>query len=137
MIVADQDLHSFLGPADESGLHHGVPMLANSAFQFIFLQQSGQKAMVQEHFPDIPAGMIENLPLLPQGACIAKLPDDLLQIAMTASPFEQAVLSSRLQDQERARRLMVQMMKETWAMSENGRMERSDKEVMGAEIEHG
>jgi hypothetical protein len=137
MIVADQDLHSFLGPADESGLHHGVPMLANSAFQFIFLQQSGQKAMVQEHFPDIPAGMIENLPLLPQGACIAKLPDDLLQIAMTASPFEQAVLSSRLQDQERARRLMVQMMKETWAMSENSRMEHSDKEVMGAEIEHG
>lgn len=114
MIVADQDLHSFLGPADESGLHHGVPMLANSAFQFIFLQQSGQKAIVREHFPDIPEGMIATLPLLPQGACIAKLPDDLLQIAMTASPFEQAVLSSRLQDRERAQRLMAQMVKETF-----------------------
>ncbi len=114
MIVADQDLHSFLGPADESGLHHGVPMLANSAFQFIFLQQSGQKAIVREHFPDIPEAMISKLPLMSQGTCIAKLPDDLLQIAITASPFEQAVLSSRLQDKERAQKLMAQMVKETF-----------------------
>lgn len=113
MIVADQDLHSFLGPADESGLHHGIPMLANSAFQFIFFQQSGQKAIVREHFPDIPDSLIERLPMLTQGTCIARLPDDLLQIDIIASPFEQAVLSSRLQDRERARRLMAQMAAET------------------------
>ncbi len=137
MIVADQDLHSFLGPADESGLHHGVPMLANSAFQFIFLQQSGQKAIVREHFPDVPDSMITTLPLLPQGACIAKLPDDLLQIAMTASPFEQAVLSSRLQDQARAQRLMQQMVKETFeavAPQQNGSKRKNDDLVVEEEL---
>jgi hypothetical protein len=126
MIVADQDLHSFLGPADKSGLHHGVPMLANSAFAFIFLQQSGQKAVVQEHFPDIPDAMIHSLPLLPQGTCIARLPEDLLQISVTASPFEQAVLSSRLQDRERAQRLMAQMVKETYETLGHGRFRQAD-----------
>lgn len=120
MIVADQDLHSFLGPADESGLHHGVPMLANAAFQFIFMQQSGQKGIVREHFPDIPEALIAVLPTLPQGACIAKLPDDLLRLSVTASPFEQAVLSSRLQDRARAQRLMAQMVAETLATVTQG-----------------
>ena len=46
------------------------------------------------------------LPLLQQGTCVAQLPDDLLVVDVLPSPFELAVLSSRLQDQERARQIM-------------------------------
>ena len=51
MIVADQDLHSLLGPQDERGLHHGVPMLANAANVLIFNQKGSERDRIETYFP--------------------------------------------------------------------------------------
>ncbi len=112
MIVADQDLHSLLGPADERGLHHGVPILANSATTLIFNQKASELARVREHFPDLPESMVQALPLMPQGGCICQLPGDLLQVSVIPSQFELAVLSSKLEDRARAKELMSQIIAE-------------------------
>lgn len=114
MILADQDLGSLLGQADERGFRHGETMLANSINTFIFMQESGQLPVVKQHFPSLPHVMLSQLPTMPQGTCIAKLPDDLLIVSMIASPFEKAVLSSRMQDRKRAQKLMAQMVSEAW-----------------------
>lgn len=115
MIVADQDLHSLLGPADEHGLHHGVPILANSATTLIFNQKASELARIREHFPDLPESMILSLPVMAQGTCICQLPGDLLQVNVIPSPFELAVLSSKLEDRARARELMKTIQREAQA----------------------
>jgi len=102
MIVADQDLHSLLGPKDEKGIHHGVPILANAANTFIFNQKESEQATIREHFPTLPVGMVDALPILPRGTCIASFPDDLLMVNILPGQFERIVFSSRLQDRERA-----------------------------------
>ena len=112
MIVADQDLHSLLGPADEHGLHHGVPILANSATTLIFNQKASELARVREHFPDLPESMVQALPTMAQGSCICQLPGDLLQLNVIPSQFELAVLSSKLEDRARAKELMAKIMQE-------------------------
>jgi hypothetical protein len=117
MIVADQDLHSLLGPADERGLHHGIPMLANAATTLIFNQKSSEKARVREHFPDLPPVLLETLPVLPQGTCLVQLPDDLLQVNVLPSAFELAVLSSRLQDRARAQQIIQRVKQEAGALA--------------------
>ncbi|MBA3533199.1 MAG: DUF87 domain-containing protein, partial [Ardenticatenales bacterium] len=112
MIVADQDLPSLLGPADESGLHHGEPILANTANTLIFNQKAGELANVRERFPDLPEAMIQVLPVMRPGTCLVQLPDDLLQVSVRPSAFELAVLSSRLQDRARARAIIAQVTRE-------------------------
>lgn len=112
MIVADQDLHSLLGPTDEHGLHHGVPILANSATTLIFNQKASELARVREHFPDLPESMIQALPTMAQGSCICQLPGDLLSINVIPSQFELAVLSSKLEDRARAQQIMKQIYQE-------------------------
>ncbi|HID89404.1 MAG TPA: hypothetical protein EYP52_06815 [Anaerolineae bacterium] len=112
MIVADQDLHSLLGPADERGLHHGVPILANAAFSLIFRQKGSEKGRIREFFPDLPDVFVERLPVLTQGTCVAQLPDDLLLVNVRPSMLDRIVLSSRLQDREQARRIIHRMVDE-------------------------
>ena len=110
MIVADQDLHSLLGPKDEQGIHHGVPMLANSATTLIFNQRDSEKARIREHFPNLPETIVDALPALPRGVCVSQFADgDLLVVSVIPSRFDQIVLSSRLQDREAAQRLNEQM----------------------------
>ena len=109
MIVADQDLHSLLGPKDEKGIHHGVPILANAANTFIFNQKESEQATIREHFPTLPEGMVDALPILPRGTCIASFPDDLLVVNILPGQFERIVFSSRLQDRERAVQIVEQL----------------------------
>lgn len=112
MIVADQDLHSMLGPQDEHGLHHGIPILANSAFSFIFRQKGSEKPAIREHFPDIPHELVERLPQMRQGNCIAMLPDDLLTVNVLPSPLDKVILSSKLEDKAKAKEITRQLMRE-------------------------
>jgi len=106
MIVADQDLHSLLGPRDEKGLHHGVPILANAANTLIFNQKDSERASIREHFPTLPETLVDALPILPRGTCIASFPDDLLVVNVLASQIERYFFSSRLQDREQARQIV-------------------------------
>jgi hypothetical protein len=110
MVVADQDMHSMLGPRDRHGVHHGIPILANSAFSFIFYQKAGELPAIREHFPNIPEELVGRLPRLTQGACIALLPpDDLLLVNVLPSPLDAVILSSKLEDRARAREVMKQL----------------------------
>lgn len=116
MIVADQDLHSLLGPRDESGLHHGVPILANAANTLIFNQKDSERAMIQEHFPGLPEAVVDALPALPRGTCVGQFADgDLLVVNVVPSRLDQVVLSSRLQDRQLAARIVEQIRKEVEA----------------------
>ncbi len=108
MIVADQDLHSLLGPRDERGLHHGVPILANAASVLIFHQRGSELPRIREHFPDMPEEVVQALPTLPVGVCFAQLPDDLLRVSVIPSSLDRVVLSSREQDRAEARRVVAQ-----------------------------
>jgi hypothetical protein len=112
MIVADQDLHSLLGPEDERGLHHGVPMLANAANVLIFHQKGSERERVKTFFPALPPSIVEALPSLQRGTCIAQLPDDLLAVNVIPSRLDRVLLSSRLQDRKRAREIIEEMTKE-------------------------
>lgn len=112
MIVADQELTSLLGTADRRGTRHGRLMLATAITRLIFNQTGGDLPMVRDAFPDIPEELISTLPHLPQGTCIAQLPDDLLMLDVQPSPFELAVLSSRLQDRVRRQQLIEQFDRE-------------------------
>lgn len=113
MIVADQDLHSLLGPRDEKGLHHGIPILANSANTMIFNQKDSERSMIIEHFPMLPESIVNALPVLPRGTCAAQFADgDLLMVNVVPSQLDQVVLSSRLQDRALAARLVEQIRKE-------------------------
>ena len=112
MIVADQDLHSLLGPRDEKGLHHGIPMLANAANTLIFNQKDSERARVREYFPGLPEVLVDALPILPRGTCVASLPDDLLVVNVVPTQLERIVFSSRLQDREKARYIVQQLQAE-------------------------
>jgi hypothetical protein len=112
MIVADQDLHSLLGPADASGLHHGAPILANADFNLLFYQKGSERQRIRESFPDLPPALLETVFTLPRGVCLAKLGDEIAVVHVRPSVFEQIVLSSRLPDRERARAMMRRMMEE-------------------------
>ncbi len=113
MIVADQDLHSLLGPQDEKGLHHGVPILANAANTLIFNQKDSERAAIQEHFPTLPGALVDALPVLPRGTCIAKFADDdLLVVNITPSKLDRVILSSRLQDRQLAKKIIQRMNEE-------------------------
>ncbi len=109
MIVADQDLHSLLGPQDERGLHHGIPILANAANVLIFHQRGSELPRIREHFPDMPEEVVQALPALPVGVCFAQLPDDLLRVNVIPSALDRVVLSSREQDRAEARRVVTQL----------------------------
>lgn len=113
MVVADQDLHSLLGPKDEKGLHHGIPILANAANTLIFNQKDSERATIMEHFPTLPTALVEALPVLPRGTCIAKFADDdLLVVNITPSRLDRIILSSRLQDRALAREIIQRMTEE-------------------------
>ena len=112
MIVADQDLHSLLGPQDERGLHHGVPMLANAANTLIFHQKDSERERIRSYFPALPESIVEALSALQRGTCVAQLPDDLLVANVTPSRLDKVLLSSRLQDRERAGQIIEQMTQE-------------------------
>ena len=116
MVVADQDLHSLLGPKDEKGLHHGVPILANSANTLIFNQRDSERKMIMEHFPGLPQSLVDALPALQRGTCVSQFADgDLLMVNVVPSRLDQVVLSSRLQDRKLAERLVEQIRKEVEA----------------------
>jgi len=112
MIVADQDLHSLLGPADEFGLHHGVPMLANAANTLIFHQKDSERERIETHFPSLPKSIVDALPAFQRGTCVAQLPDDLLVVNVIPSRLDRVLLSSRLQDRELARKIIAEMTEE-------------------------
>jgi len=115
MIVADQDLHSLLGPKDDKGLHHGIPILANSANTFIFNQKDSELSMIREHFPMLPESIVSALPVLPRGTCAAQFADgDLLMASVVPSRLDQVVLSSRLQDRELAAKLVAKIREEIY-----------------------
>lgn len=112
MIVADQDLHSFLGPVNEQGVHNGAPILANSAFTLLFYQKDSERGRIRESFAGLPVAYFESLFSLPRGVCLAQLPDDLLLVHVRPSPFEQLVLSSRLADRQQAKIVVDHMIQE-------------------------
>jgi hypothetical protein len=113
VVLIDQDLHSALGPADESGLHHGVPMLANRANTFIFNQQSSEFIRIREQFPTLPEAIVQTLPNLGQGSCVAEIGKDLLFLDVLASPMERTALSSKATDRDRMHRLIEQLLAES------------------------
>ena len=53
-------------------------MLANSAFNFFFLQKDSELARIRESFPALPNELVNMLPAIGQGSCIAILPNDLI-----------------------------------------------------------
>lgn len=112
MIVADQDLHSFLGPVNEKGVHNGAPILANAAFTLLFYQKDSERERIRENFAGLPDAMAETLFSLPRGVCLAQLPDDLLVVHVRPSAFEQLVLSSRLADRQQAKVVVDRMIEE-------------------------
>jgi hypothetical protein len=113
MVVADQDLHSLLGPRDEKGIHHGLPILANSANLLLFRQNDNQKAIIREYFPNLPQALLETLTVLPRGSCVTQLADDdLLVVDVLPSAMDRIVLSSRLQDRQRAQEIVRRISEE-------------------------
>ena len=112
MIVADQDMPSFLGTTDGKGFSHGAPILANAANVLIFNQKDSERERIREHFSSLPDSLVSALSVLPRGACIASFPDDLLVVNILPSQFELQVFSSRLQDQERAKKTIEQLQRE-------------------------
>ena len=112
MIVADQDLHSLLGAADQRGLHHGVPILANAANTLIFHQKDSERERIETYFSGLPDGIVNSLSAFQRGTCVAQLPDDLLVVNVIPSRLDRVLLSSRLQDRERARQIIEEMTRE-------------------------
>ncbi|MCB0078813.1 MAG: DUF87 domain-containing protein, partial [Anaerolineales bacterium] len=112
MIVADQELNSLLGSADDRGLRHGAMMLATAVTRLIFNQQSSELQLIRNTFPDLPEEMVNALPRMALGSCIAQFSDDLLMVNVEPSAFEHAILSSRLQDRARARRIIERIAQE-------------------------
>ncbi|MEA3341762.1 MAG: hypothetical protein U9R15_17495, partial [Chloroflexota bacterium] len=119
MIVADQDLHSLLGPQDERGLHHGVPMLANAANVLIFNQKGSERKRIETYFPSLPPAIVDALPTLARGTCVAQLPDDLLALNVIPSRLDRVLLSSRLQDRKRAGEIIEEMTQEFLGANDN------------------
>ncbi len=110
MIVADQDLPSFLGPADPiNSVHYGYPILANAVNNLIFRQKGSELASIRQYFPDVPTNLVDQLPGFGQGTCVAQLPDDLIVAHVQPTPLDKIILSSRLQDRENAKRITQQL----------------------------
>lgn len=114
MIVADQELHTLLGPQDATGLHHGAPILANSAFALLFYQRDSERQRIRESFPGLPEGLREMLFRLPRGMCLAQFPDDLLLVNVLPSAFERLMLSSQLHDQARKKATIKRLVEEVF-----------------------
>lgn len=114
MIVADQELHTLLGPQDQTGLHHGAPILANSAFALLFYQRDSERQRIRESFPGLPEGLREMLFRLPRGMCLAQFPDDLLLVNVLPSAFERLMLSSQLHDQARKQATIKRLVEEVF-----------------------
>jgi DNA helicase HerA-like ATPase len=87
-------------------------MLANAAHTLIFNQKDSERSRVREHFPGLPDRLVDALPILPRGTCIASFPDDLLVVNIIPSKLERIVFSSRLQDREQAHRIVEQLKQE-------------------------
>lgn len=101
MIVADQDLHSLLGRADEHGTHHGLPMLSNAAMNMIFFQKGSERGAIDTYFPDLPPTLKERIFHQGLGQCVMQMPGEVMAVNIQPSPFEAVVLSSRQTDRER------------------------------------
>jgi len=102
MVVADQDLHTLLGPRNERGVHPGETMLFNAASTLLFYQKDSERELIREKFSGLPEMLFEALFRLPRGVCIAQLPDDLLLTSIRPNEFEKIALSSQLHDRQRA-----------------------------------
>ena len=111
MIVADQDLHTLLGPRNERGVHPGETMLFNAASTLLFYQKDSERELIQEKFSGLPEMLFEALFRLPRGVCIAQLPDDLLLTSIKPNEFEKIALSSQLHDRQRAQAVVQSVMK--------------------------
>lgn len=109
VVLIDQDLHSALGPADETGLHHGIPAFANRANTFIFNQSSSELGRIREHLPTLPEAIVQLLPALGQGSCVAEIGTDLLLLDIVASPFERMALSSKPADRTRMHQIIQRL----------------------------
>jgi len=101
MIVADQDLHSLLGRADEHGTHHGLPMLSNAAMSMIFFQKGAERGSIDTYFPDLPPTLKERIFHQGLGQCVLQMPGEVMAVNIQPSPFEGIVLSSRQTDRDR------------------------------------
>jgi len=106
MIVADQNLHTLLGPVNASGVHPGEAILFNSAYSFIFYQKDTDRQLLKERFSGMPDMMFESLFRLPRGVCVAQLPDDLLMVNVRPFGLEKIALSSQLHDRQLAAQVM-------------------------------
>jgi hypothetical protein len=60
----------------------------------------------------LPGSIVEALPQLSRGTCVAQLPDDLLVVNVIPSRLDRVLLSSRLQDRERAGKIIQEMTQE-------------------------
>lgn len=116
MIVADQDIESLMGPRGANGTHFGVPMLLNAANTLLFRQKDSERGRARETFPALPESLVNSLSVLPRGTCVAMLPDDLLVVNITPGEFDKIVLSSRLEDRQRARAITEQMRREVFGV---------------------
>ncbi|OQX64903.1 MAG: hypothetical protein B5M51_02225 [Anaerolinea sp. 4484_236] len=87
-------------------------MLANAANTLIFHQKDSERDRIKTYFPSLPTSIADALPALQRGTCIAQLPDDLLVVNVIPSRLDKVLLSSRLQDRERAREIIEEMTQE-------------------------
>ncbi len=118
MIVADQDLTSFLGAAGGTA-SPGGSMLANAAYKLIFRQEADQLENIRRYFPDLPDSVVARFPALDTGVCVLKMPpNDLLVVSVLASPFDFYALSSELQYRAVAKSLVETMRREIAAVTE-------------------
>jgi hypothetical protein len=90
-------------------LHHGIPAFANRANTFIFNQSSSELARIREHLPTLPEAMVQLLPTLGQGSCVAEIGKDLLLLDVVAGPFELMALSSKPADRARMQHIIQRL----------------------------
>ncbi len=109
MTVADQDLPSFLGPRDEHGMHHGMPILSASVYRYLFNQPGNDLDQFRQIFPEIPEDLAQRVMAMPVGECVFMMPGDIMRLFITPTALDRVVLSSRLQDRQRAREVMTSL----------------------------
>jgi len=113
MVIADQDLASLLGPVDpNTGAHFGASMLANAASTFWFYHKGSEQVVLRETFPDLPDPLFRAIFQFQTGTCLAQFPNDLVVVHVRASSLERVILSSRLQDRQRAGLVIERMSEE-------------------------
>jgi hypothetical protein len=90
-----------------------MPILANSANQFVFRQKDSELDNIRENFPTIPDEIVRLMPSLPVGSCVASLYDGNTQIVtIIPNQLERIIFSSRLQDRQVAEEIVNQIKKE-------------------------